>query len=269
MKNDSFILFQNFEMQMKRLSSLSSFLAVKAEFEAEGTRIDELAILSELCCKNSIPLTLKIGGPTAQRDIYEAFQLGASNILVPMVESKYSLLNCFEMFEKFLPLFKDLTNTPKLFINIESQLALKNINSILKLIEDENLPVETIVIGRSDLSKSLMISDVDNEKMLKICIELLSKKNNLNVTIGGNLMSKSFAFIRNLSKKGLYAFESRKCTFKTKVLLKKNDFNSLIDSALQFELAWLNCKKNLYGDRSQEENLRIKTIESRLKNPNL
>ena len=118
MKNDSYTLFQNFEMQMKRLSSLSSFLAVKAEFEAEGTRIDELAILSELCCKNSIPLTLKIGGPSAQRDIYEAFQLGASNILVPMIESKYSLLNCFEMFEKFLPLFKDLTNTPKLFINI-------------------------------------------------------------------------------------------------------------------------------------------------------
>ena len=182
MKNDSFILFQNFEMQMKRLSSLSSFLAVKAEFEAEGTRIDELAILSELCCKNSVPLTLKIGGPSAQRDIYEAFQLGASNILVPMIESKYSLLNCFEMFEKFLPLFEDLTNTPKLFINIESQLALKNIDSILQLIEDENLPVEKIVIGRSDLSKSLMISDVDNEKMLQICIEILSKKSNLNFT---------------------------------------------------------------------------------------
>ena len=128
MKNDSFMLFDKLEMQMKRLSSMSSFLAVKAEFEAEGTRIDELAILSELCCKNSIPLTLKIGGPSAQRDIYEAFQLGASNILVPMIESKYSLLNCFEIFEKFLPLFKDLTNTPKLFINIESQLALKNID---------------------------------------------------------------------------------------------------------------------------------------------
>ena len=149
MKHDSFLLFEKFEMQMKRLSSLSSFLAVKAEFEAEGTRIDELAILSELCCKNSIPLTLKIGGPSAQRDIYEAFQLGATNILVPMVESKYSLLNCFEMIQKFLPLFKDLTNTPKLFINIESQLALKNIDSILKIIEDENLPVESIVIGRS------------------------------------------------------------------------------------------------------------------------
>ena len=176
MKNDSFLLFEKLEMQMKRLSSLSSFLAVKAEFEAEGTRIDELAILSELCCKNSIPLTLKIGGPSAQRDIYEAFQLGATNILVPMVESKYSLLNCFEMFEKFLPLFKDLTNTPKLFINIESQLALKNIDSILKVIEDENLPVESIVIGRSDLSKSLKISDVDNEKMLEICIELLKRE---------------------------------------------------------------------------------------------
>ena len=170
-----------------------------------------------------------------------------------MIESKYSLLNCFEMFEKFLPLFKDLTNTPKLFINIESQLALKNIDSILKLIEDENLPVDTIVIGRSDLSKSLMISDVDNKKMLQICIELLSKKSNLNFTLGGNLMSKSFSFIKNLSKKGLYAFESRKCTFKTEVSLKKNDFNSLINSALEFELSWLNCKKSLWRSFSRRK----------------
>ena len=266
MKNDSFLLFEKLEIQLKRLSSISSFLAVKAEFEAEGTRIDELAILSELCCKNSISLTLKIGGPSAQRDIYEAFQLGATNILVPMVESKYSLLNCFEMVQKFFPLFKDLTNTPKLFINIESQLALKNIISILNLIEEENLPIESIVIGRSDLSKSLNISDVDNEKMLKICNELVKNRGNLKVTLGGNLMKKSFSFISNLSKKGLYAFESRKCTFRTNEEIKEQNFNSLIDSALEFELSWLNCKKNLYGDRSQEEDLRIKTIKSRLRN---
>ena len=182
-----------------------------------------------------------------------------------MVESKYSLLNCFEMVQKFLPLFKDLTNTPKLFINIESQLAVKNIDSILKLIEDENLPVESLVIGRSDLSKSLKIIDVDNEKILEICTELLKKRRNLNVTLGGNLMNKSFPFISALSKKGLYAFESRKCTFKTSESLKKHNFNSLISSALEFELSWLNCKKNLYGERSKEEDLRIKTIESRLK----
>ena len=80
-------------------------------------------------------------------------------------------------------------------------------------------------------------------------------------------MNKSFSFISYLSKIGLYAFESRKCTFKTNESLKKNNFNSLINSALEFELSWLNCKKNLYGDRSKEEDLRILTIESRLKNP--
>ena len=56
-------------------------------------------------------------------------------------------------------------------------------------------------------------------------------------------MNKSFSFISNLSKKGLYAFESRKCTFKTYESLKKDNFNSLISSALEFELSWLNCKK--------------------------
>ena len=267
MKNDSFVLFQNFEMQMQRLSSLSSFLAVKAEFEAEGTRIDELAILSELCCKNSIPLTLKIGGPSAQRDIYEAFQLGASNILVPMVESKYSLLNCFEIIAKFLPLFKDLTNTPKLFINIESKLALENIDSILKVIEEESLPIASIVIGRTDLSRSLEINDVDNQVMLKICSKLIMRRNNLKVTLGGNLMNKSYKFIKTLSEKGLYAFESRKCTFQTNNLIEKNKFNSLIKAGLEFELSWLNFKKHLYSDRSQAENIRIKTIDTRLNYP--
>ena len=48
------------EGKIKDLKATKLLLAIKAEFEAEGTRIDELAILSELCCKNNIPLTLKI-----------------------------------------------------------------------------------------------------------------------------------------------------------------------------------------------------------------
>ena len=103
--------------------------------------------------------------------------------------------------------------------------------------------------------------------MLEICIELINKRRNLNITLGGNLMNKSFSFISNLSKKGLYAFESRKCTFQTNKALNKHKFNFIINSALEFELSWLNCKKNLYGNRSKEEDLRIKTIQSRLKNP--
>ena len=56
-------LESNLEKNFDKLVSTGNILAVKAEFEAEGTRIDELVILSELCCSRNIPFTLKIGGP--------------------------------------------------------------------------------------------------------------------------------------------------------------------------------------------------------------
>ena len=91
---------RNLESIILALKDTGRLFAIKAEFEAEGTRIEELIILSELCCNKNIDLTLKVGGPSAQRDFYEAFQLGAKNILIPMVESEYSLLSSFETYSK-------------------------------------------------------------------------------------------------------------------------------------------------------------------------
>ena len=96
MQISTFQFYKKLEDRLLNLVSLNSFLAVKAEFEAEGTRIDELSVISYLCLKNQVPLTLKIGGPCAKRDIYEAFQLGASNILVPMVESEFAFEFCYD-----------------------------------------------------------------------------------------------------------------------------------------------------------------------------
>ncbi len=266
MQINSHQIYYALEDRLLNLLSLSSFLAVKAEFEAEGTRIDELALLSELCCKNKIPLTLKIGGPSAQRDIYEAFQLGAKNILVPMVESKYSLLKCVELFNKFDPLFKNLTNMPKLFINIESKLALKNCDSIIETIIKEKLPVSSLVIGRTDLAASLGIKNIEDDSILFIVKDLIQKNSNLKFTLGGNLKLQSYDFVRTLSNYGLFGFESRKCTFKYCKEINNEKFKKIIRFGLEFELAWLNFKTNLYANRSEEETMRIKTITQRLKN---
>ena len=259
-------IFQQLEGKLKSLLLTNKLLAIKAEFEAEGTRIDELTSLSDLCCKNNIPLTLKIGGPSAQRDIYEAFQLSATNIMVPMVESCYAVSTSSEVFERYLTSFKGLRDITNLFINIESLLTIKNFDSILETIIKNKLPIKCLVLGRSDLSASLGISNVNSKEILEIAKKILEKANrySLPLAIGGNLANDSFEFVKCLSDQGLHAFESRKCTFKVEGQISKKEFEDLIKKGLEFELAWLNYKKEIYLNRSINDNARIKKIKLRL-----
>ena len=257
----------NLESNILALKDTGRLLAIKAEFEAEGTRIDELGILSNACFKNNVPLTLKTGGPAAIRDIFEAYQLGAKNILVPMVESEYSLEYFINSFQKFSNDFKDLNEVTNLAINIESKLGYENIEKILEIISKKSLPISYIVIGRTDLSSSLQIKDVNSKKIFKISKDILKKAylKNIRCTLGGNLTSESFEFINNLQDFKLDAFETRKTTFKFSKSISKTEFDNLIKLSLEFELAWLNLKSSMYSLRSNEENARIHKIKNRLK----
>jgi len=243
-----------------------NLLAVKSEFEAEGSTLEEMCSLSDLCERAKCDLTIKVGGPTAQRDFYESCELGASTILVPMVESLDSLKLAISYFNKCSTVYYAASNAPRLAINIESSNALANATSICEYLLRSPTPVRSIVIGRSDLSSSLSVGSVDDPSLTSIIVSLLKilAPLHLDITVGGSITSESFNALSELAQHGVSAFETRKCTLPIKLLCSSSEFNSAINQALLFEIAWINYKQKVLSIPQSIANYRLQSLTSRL-----
>lgn len=237
-------------------------VGVKAEFEAEGTRLEEALRLKEVLMKAGLGLTLKIGGCEAVRDMYEARVIGVSRVIAPMVESPYALRKFVEAAELAFP--ADELSEIRLAVVIETVDACARFGAML------DTPVvgklEGIVIGRSDLSCSLGLDRdaINSDRVLDVVTPVIerAKAAKLTVTVGGGVSAQSLPWFRRLPPGSLNRYETRKVIFSCPEALGP-DAERGIMKALQFELHWLQNKRDFYGLIHREDENRIRTLETR------
>jgi len=236
---------------------------IKAEFEAEGSRIDELMRLKDVTSSVNLSLLLKIGGVEAVTDVYSGMALGVTGIVAPMAETKYALSKFTDLIDNFIP--EDNVEDIEFAANIETITACENFEDMLTLNNISNL--SSITLGRVDLSSSIGLDRLainTSTKLENICREVFikSKRKSLKTVLGGGISKESFSIIEKLVKDELLdKYETRKVVFPAssykygeKPILK----------AVEFELLWLKSKNRYYSTIYKEDDKRIEMLASRL-----
>lgn len=241
--------------------------AVKAEFEAEGTRIDELLRLIEIVRKLNLKLAIKIGGCEAMKDLMECKQIGTDYIIAPMVETAYAAKKFIDAKNKIYDV--EERKNIQFLINIETKVTTDNLESI-KDTNNKYTDVERLnglVFGRVDytLSQGMDRNDINvSEKITNSIINVaeVAKKNNLNFVVGGGVSIDALNILRQIKKTRLDRFETRKVVFSSEALEINNLEKGMLKS-ISFELLWLKNKKNYYGSIFKEDDKRIKLLSDR------
>jgi hypothetical protein len=240
-------------------------IGVKAEFEAEGTRLEEAMLLKEVISSAKLGLTLKIGGCEAVRDMYEARVLGVDRIVAPMVETPYAL-------KKFLSAIKlafqeDEREQIKFVINVETIVTCENFDKMLALPEIDEL--NGVVIGRVDLSGSVGLnrSNINSDEIFELTNDVVTKAHarGLDTAVGGGVSADSLPFLRSLPEGSLNYYETRKVIFECPQALGAGSEIGIL-KAVFFELLWLKNKRDFYGLIFREDAHRIELLEMRYKN---
>ena len=250
---------------LKNLKASHGALSVKAEFEAEGTRIDELYRLIEIARRADMKIALKIGGCEAIRDLMESKQIGVDYIIGPMVESPYALSKFIEAKNKVYSL-EEQEDTEFLF-NIETITTFNNLEAMMKIASDKD-GVDGAVFGRVDFSGSLGLGreGINTQRITDYAIQAakLTKAAKLDYVVGGAVSIDTLPSLKEINTQYLSRFETRKIIFDATALHSIDITNGLIE-AVHFELLWLLNKREYYKIITEEDDKRIDMLESRWK----
>jgi hypothetical protein len=240
-------------------------VAVKAEFEAEGTRTEELLRLLEIARKADMGIGLKIGGCEAVRDLIEAKQFGVDYIIAPMVETSYALQKFIEAKNKVYS--DDERDDVDFLVNIETKSGFSDLANIVNVANSAD-GIQGLVFGRVDYvgSNGLPRDAVDSDSVIDNIIQVASacKNNNLDLVVGGGVSVNSIDALRRVQKMHLTRFETRKIIF-TSSALDAEQINTGLLNAVHFELLWLINKREYYSVITREDDKRIEMLDNRWK----
>lgn len=247
---------------LKDLKENHDVIGVKAEFEAEGTRMEEALRLKEVVTKAGLDLTIKIGGCEAIRDMYDARSIGVTRIVAPMIETPYALSKFLGATHMVYP--DDERPNVDFLINIETETGYRNLPEMLKVNHVDELA--GIVLGRTDMSRSLGLTpdDINSDRVFQIASEVLpaAKRYGKECVIGGGVSAESVPFFARLPQGCLDKFETRKVLFRYPGKSVQSMCQGIL-KAVGFELMWLKNKQAFYGSIYQEDAQRIHVLQSR------
>jgi hypothetical protein len=250
---------------LRELAEKYSVIGVKAEFETEGTRLEELRRLKEIAFHSGVSLTLKMGGCTSRRDLFDACALGVDKLVAPMVETAHALGRFLSNAAEFYP--DENRSGVRFLINMETITCARNFDKLMAHSYVKNL--HGIVVGRTDLTGSMGLKSADAvncDEVYRITEDVAqkAKQKGLDVIVGGKVTTKSKPFLNSLLQKGLLdRFETRKIVFDAKSALS-GDVEKGIQHALAFELAWMKYKRDYYSAIAHEDASRIADLEKRM-----
>ncbi len=245
---------------LKFLKKDYGIIAVKSEFETEGSRKDELTKLRDIISKSGLKMYIKIGGCEAVRDLDDCKILNAEGIMAPMIETPFAASKFYNAYKKVFPSKED-RNIDKI-INLETITAYKNMETIYK--ENQNF-LDTVVIGRSDFSKSCGIpkSEINGKEMMDYCKNIIDVANDygFNTAFGGTISINSINFIKELQD-SVDRIETRKIIFDINKL--NNNYKEAIDLAIRFEYLYLQNKLQYYQTIVDEDQNRFNDLKQRV-----